>query len=329
MRDAQAVSPAAADIPWVHTPFEQPWWLEAVAPGRWGQVVIERNGAVEARLPYVRARRLGITVLTQAPLTRFLGPWLRPSEGRYATRLSREKELMAALIAGLPRFDAYHASFAPAVGNVLPFYWAGFDASVRYTYRLELTDPDALWAGLDKSVRSHIRRAGRELEVRDDLDLDTLLRLHRATMARHGRPEDCDDDLVRRLDQACAARQARSVVAAVDAKGRVHAASYVVRDDTTSYLLFSGADDELRASGATSLVRWEAIRRAAALSARFDFLGSMLEPIERVNRQFGGRQVPYYFVTRARPHVSLLLAARRALDTRRTTRRLRTADENP
>lgn len=308
---------AGTEAPGVNAPFEQPWWLEAVAPGRWGEAVVERDGAVEARLPYVRARRFGVTVLTQAPLTRFLGPWVRPCEGRYSTRLSREKELMSALIAGLPRFDAYQAAFPPAVGNVLPFLWAGFQASVRYTYRLELTGPDALWAGLDKSVRSHVRRAQRELEVRDDLGPAPLLRLYRETMARHATAADADEELVRRLDEACAARGVRTVLSAVDAQGRVHAAAYVVRDDSTTYLLFSGADSELRGSGATSLVRWEAILRAVGVSRRFDFLGSMLEPIERVNRQFGGRQVPYYFLTRARPHVGVLLAARRAIRARR------------
>src|SRR5690349_7234170 len=58
-----------------HTPFEQPWWLDAVAPGSWGEVVVERQGEPVARLPYVRKRKLGLTVLTQPPLTRFVGPW--------------------------------------------------------------------------------------------------------------------------------------------------------------------------------------------------------------------------------------------------------------
>ena len=30
--------------------------------------------------------------------------------------------------------------------NWLPFYWAGFEATVRYTYRLNDLRPDKLWA---------------------------------------------------------------------------------------------------------------------------------------------------------------------------------------
>ena len=317
------------EIPWAHTPFEQRWWLEAVAPGQWGEALVERQGRVVARLPWVRRRRLGVTVLTQPPLTRFLGPWHQDSGGKYETRLVVERELMAELIAKLPRFDAYRASFAPAVTNWLPFYWGGFDATVRYTYRLDdLSDPDRLWDGVGKNVRKHVRRASRQLEVRTDLGVDEVLKINRKVFARQGLPVSFSDDLAHRLDRACQARGVRTILAAVDGRDRVHAAQFLVRNATTTYLLFGGADPELRASGAHSLVVWEAIRRAGETSQRFDFLGSMIEPIERFNRAFGARQVPYFFVSRTRPHVRPLLAirdgaarlARAAADARRGRR---------
>jgi hypothetical protein len=78
-----------------HTPFEQRWWMEAVAPGRWGEAVVEWQGEIVARLPYLRKQKLGLTVLTQPALTRFVGPWLRPSLGKYEKQLGTERELMA------------------------------------------------------------------------------------------------------------------------------------------------------------------------------------------------------------------------------------------
>lgn len=36
-----------------NTLFEQPWWLNAVAPGAWGAVEVSRDGGVLARLPTV------------------------------------------------------------------------------------------------------------------------------------------------------------------------------------------------------------------------------------------------------------------------------------
>ncbi len=305
-----------------HTPFEQPWWLDAVAPGSWGEVVVERQGEPVARLPYVRKRKLGFTVLTQPPLTRFVGPWLRPSTGKYAKQLGVECELMGELIKQLPPHDVYRGSFAPAVTNWLPFYWAGFEATVRYTYRLnDLSDPDKLWAEVGGNVRSRVRRAQDQVEIRTDVCLDDVLRINRMLFERQGLSPPFDDDLAHRLDDACRQRGARQIVAAVDARGRVYSALYLVRDATTTYLLFGGTDPEFRSSGVNSLVVWEAIRRACEKSQHFDFLGSMIESVERVNRSFGARQVPYFFVSRARPHARVLLATRAA--SARATRVLR------
>ncbi len=315
MYGAEPAGGAVADEEFcrAHTPFEQSWWLDAVAPGSWGEAVVERQGELVARLPYVRKRKLGLTVLTQPPLTRFVGPWLRPSTGKYATQLGVECELMGELIEKLPPHDAYRGSFAPAVTNWLPFYWAGFDATVRYTYRLDdLSDPDKLWAEVGGNVRGRVRRAEKTVEIRTDVCLDDVLRINRMLFDRQGLAPPFDDDLAHRLDDACQKRGARQIVAAVDAGGRVHSALYLVRDATTTYLLYGGTDPEFRSSGVNSLVVWEAIRRASERSQHFDFLGSMIESVERVNRSFGARQVPYFFVSRSRPHARALLAARSA-----------------
>ncbi len=49
--------------------FEEPWWLEAVAPGRWREAVVTSDAGPEARLPYVLKRRMGLTLVAQPPLT--------------------------------------------------------------------------------------------------------------------------------------------------------------------------------------------------------------------------------------------------------------------
>jgi hypothetical protein len=310
------------DLQCVHTPFEQRWWLDAVAPGSWGEAVVERQGEIVARLPYVRKQKLGLTVLTQPPLTRFVGPWLRPSTGKYATRLGVECELMDELIKALPPYDAYRGSFAPVITNWLPFYWSGFQATVRYTYRIDdLSDPDKLWSEVGGNVRSRVRRAQSDVEIRTDVCLDEVLRINRMLFDRQRLAPPFDDALAHRLDAACRKRGARQIVAAVDAGGRVQSALYLVRDAATTYLLFGGTDPEFRSSGVNSLVVWEAIRRSCGESRQFDFLGSMIESVERVNRSFGARQIPYFFVSRSRPHARALLAARAA--SVHATRRLR------
>jgi hypothetical protein len=52
--------------------------------------------------------------------------------------------------------------------------------------------------------------------------------------------------------------------------------------------------------------------RARAVTDVFDFHGSMLQPVERFFRAFGGRQTPYLSVTRTSQALRLALTARSA-----------------
>jgi Acetyltransferase (GNAT) domain len=319
-----AAEPRADAIPWVNSVFEQPWWLDSVAPGRWDEAVVRHGDDVVARLPYTTRRRYGRTTIVQPHLTQTLGPWLAPTTCKYARRLEGEKRLLGQLIEALPPFDFFRMNFSPALTNWLPFYWAGFEATVRYTYRIEdLSDLDRVHSEFQEGVRRGIRKAQGPLEVDHDYPLEHLLRLNAETFARQGLRTPYSDAFVRRLDAACAARGARRILAAIDANGRAHAALYVAWDERTLYPLINARDPELQAFGSNTLLYWEAIRLASDVSRVFDFEGSMLEPIEHFVRAFGGRQTPYFSVWKAGVAARSVLAvrsARRALGRRARTR---------
>jgi hypothetical protein len=309
-----AETPAAGTIPWVNSVFEQPWWLDAVAPGSWGEAVVRNDGEVVGRLPYVRRRQLGLDAIVQPPLTQTLGPWLAPGSGKYARRLEVEKKVLKGLIEALPRFDHLRVNLSPQLTNWLPFYWAGFDATVRYTYRLEdLRDLDAVRSEFQEHVRRGIKKAEGAVEVRDDVRVEELLRLDAETFARQRTTRPYSEELFRRIDAACATRGARRILAAVDADERVHAVLYVVWDERTLYPILNARDPDVQAVGANTLLYWEAIRLASEVSATFDFEGSMIEPIEHFVRGFGGRQTPYFAIFRSNARARPALLARRTV----------------
>lgn len=288
-------------VPWAHRLFEQPWWLEAVAPGQWDEVLVMGDaGEVQARLPFVRKQRLGITALTAPALTPTLGPWVAPAEVGEAKALAREHKLIEGLIAALPPFDLFHQAFHPSVMNWLPFHWAGFAATVMYTYRLEdLSDAERIWSGFRSNIRREVRKAEKAVTVRTDLGLHAFLDVNAKTFGRQGRRLPYTRELVERVDAACEEREARRIFFAVDDRDRVHAAVYIVWDAECAYYLMGGGDPELRTSGATSLLMWEAIRFCSEVTRGFDFEGSMIPSIERFFRAFGTRQVPYLRVSKA------------------------------
>lgn len=282
--------------------FMRAWWMDAlVGSAGWDVAIVEKGGEVLACLPYVISQRYGFRLLGQPRLTQHLGIWLHEGDGKYANRLTQQKDLMEALLEKLPRYDHFSQSWSYQYSNWLPFYWHGFKQTTRYTYILpDLSDESAIWEGFQAKIRTDIRKASERfaVKVRTDLGIEDFYSLNQQVFARQGLRMPYDLALLQRLDSACEARGCRRIFIAQDAEGKLHAAAYVVWDTNSAYYLMGGSDPALRKSGATSLCMWEAIRHAATVTKRFDFEGSMLEPVERFFRGFGAVQVPYFSVSR-------------------------------
>jgi hypothetical protein len=286
---------ATSDVtPCAHALFQQPWWLDAAAPGSWNVAEAVKDGEIVGRLPFVRKRRFGLTILSQPELTPHLGPWIKSGTGKVHTQLEREHEILRGLIAALPRHDIFVQSFHHSITNCLQFYWHGFTQYINYTYIIDdLSDHDKIWHGFRENVRGHIRKAQRQVIVRPIEDIEPFIALNAMVYERQGISPAYSADMVRRIDAACSARGVRRIFLAEDATGAAHAALYLIWDSESAYTLMSGSDPRLRDSGAISLLRWEAIKYASQVTRRFDFEGSMLQPVERFVRAFGARQVTY------------------------------------
>lgn len=282
--------------------FYQAWWLEAVAPGRWGYAAARRGSDLAAVLPYVRRiNPLGQMTLAMPQLTQTLGPWLRPCEAKSAKRLAEQKDLMNELIEDLPPHSRFAQRFHPSITNWLPFYWKGFQQTTRYTYVLgPLNDLDSIWRGFASNIKTDIRKAEKQVEVVASGNLGRFIEMQSMTFARQGQRLPFTRGFLERIDAALETRQARSILFAVDSQERVHATLYLAWTKAGAYYLMGGANPELRGSGASSLLVWRAIQLAATVAASFDFEGSMIEPIERFFRAFGARQTPYFHITRSR-----------------------------
>lgn len=281
--------------------FSQAWWLDALAgESHWDVALIENGGQIVAAMPYVIRHRMGRVVLGHPPLTQTLGPWLRQMGGKQATRLSRQKGLLQQLIDALPHYAHLSMDWHHSQTNWLPFYWAGFSQTTRYTYRLpDLSDEKKLWSGLRENIKTDIRKAQNrfDVRVRTDLGVNEFLKLSELTFARQSMDMPESPAVIDSLDDACQKRSARQIFIAEDAEGKRHAGVYIVWDSNSAYYLMGGGNPALRNSGATSLCMWEAIKFASTVTNSFDFEGSMIESIERFFRAFGAEQTPYFSIS--------------------------------
>ncbi|MEN3285660.1 MAG: hypothetical protein V7607_6800 [Solirubrobacteraceae bacterium] len=253
-------------------------------------------------------------MLTQSSMTQTLGPWIEVSPAKPARALAHEHELLTELEAKLPPAIAFSQQFSPSMLNGLPFHWAGYRLEARYTYRLHgLRASSDLWAGLRDNIRREIRKARKRVEVVEGLGIERFHSVLSKTYERQAIATPHSLAELERLAAACAARGAGTMLFARDDEGQLHAAVWVVWDRNGAYYLLAGAEPDLRTSGASSLLAWEAIERAGQHTDVFDFHGSMLQPVERFFRAFGAQQTPYLSVTRMSPALRVALSARGAL----------------
>ena len=245
--------------------------------------------------------------------TQTMGPWFAPdsADTKYTTRLGQRQTLSQQLIERLSPYRVFLQNFHHTVTDWLPFYWAGYTQTTRYTYLLEgIRDADRLWAQMSANIRRNIQKARdkHQLTICKGIPTEAFLQVQAQTFARQGVRLKQDVNILRRLIEVSRERQQGDLWGAYDAQDQLHAAAFVVWQAQSAYYLAGGGNPALRDSGAHSLVLWEAIRYVSAFTDCFDFEGSMLPGVERFFREFGARQTPYFTITKGK--LSLLDRAR-------------------
>lgn len=277
--------------------FLQYDWMEIVAkPEQWDVAVVGTEHEVQAFMPYFKKQKLQFDIITIPPLTPYMGPWLHYPEGqKESTRLSFEKKMFEQLIAQLPKTDKFIQYFHPEVTNWLPFYWNGFEQSTRYTYVIDdLTDPDALYQNLQGNIRREIAKAQKSLSISDCNDVRILHELKLKDYAEKGNEVNYNAAYFDRVFEKLKAKDACKAWVAYDSDQKAIASLLLVWDEDSAYYLAGAADPDNKNSGAMSLLMWTAILFASGVTNKFNFEGSMIEPVERFFRSFGAKQTPYF-----------------------------------
>lgn len=283
----------------VNTVFEQPWWLDAVAPNQWKCAIVEENGRIVARWPYMLKRRFGFSLVGMPECTQTLGPWIGVQSSNRVKQLTRTKELYEQLIDQLPKGANIDLFADHSCAYFLPFRWKGCKIEPTISYRFsDLSDVDAIFKGFKDSRRSVIKNAAQKLTVTESEDIELLIELQKKTFLNQGRKLPISEFVIRRLDKACKEHEARFMLVAKDNEGHPHAAAYFVYDQNVCFYIMSGADPAYRNSGAGSLLIWEGIKKAATLSKAFDFEGSNIMDIEKNFRTFGAPFIVNYRISR-------------------------------
>ncbi|MDB4609496.1 methicillin resistance protein [Verrucomicrobia bacterium] len=282
--------------------YSQPWWIDSLVDSKdWNISLVENDNEIVATLPYVYQKKYGKIFLSQPLLTQSLGPWLRSYPGKSSSQISRQTALMKQLIHNLPRYDSFNQNFHYSLTNWLPFYWLGFKQTTKYTYVINnVKNLEDVWSNFTSSYRNKIRKAQKVLVVDNSFGIEDFYPLYKMTFQRQNLDAPLNYNKIKAHDEGVKKNNKRKIFVAKDNLNNLHSALYLTWDENSSYVHLVGENPKFRKSGAGILLIWEALIYTCneLRINRLDFEGSMLENVEKVRRDCGAKQIPYFFVTK-------------------------------
>ncbi len=280
--------------------FDSARWAGLFGPSLRRIGIFEAGGALRGGFSLWKERRLRLQVLRNPPFTPQIGPFLESRATNAAARTAEQRNVVEAMAAYLEDAGAAVISLGLSLGVVdcLPFYWRGYKVVPHYTHRIDLAqDEVSLLAAFSKERRNDIRKAEKDgIEVGEAKDTRSIRNLVTQTFARSGKnfPRAAMETIFAGFPPG-----ERSHCFTASDRGRELAGVYVIHDCRTAYYLMGGYADNAH-HGAGALAMWHAILRAKELGLDvFDFEGSMIPPIERYFRGFGGVLTPIMSVHKA------------------------------
>ena len=282
--------------------FSRDWWLDAVCGDHWDALLYESKGKILAAMPiYVPCNR----VITMPHYTQTMGVWFAPeaADTKYSSQLANRQAICKYFVEQLDAYRSFLQNFSHTFTDWLPFYWAGYSQTTRYTYILHgIKDLDKIKSGMSQQTRRNINKA-QEMAIkvyRGGFPIEAFLEVQAMTFERQYIKNKQSNTILKRLILEAQKRRQGDIFGGYDEEGRLHAVAFVVWQDSCAYYIAGGGNPALRASGAQSLVMWDAVRFSSLMTDTFDFEGSMIPGVERFFREFGAVQTPYFTITRGK-----------------------------
>ncbi|PCH66349.1 MAG: hypothetical protein COC01_08235 [Bacteroidetes bacterium] len=273
------------------------WYLDSVCSS-WNAIIVEDNNSWLAVMPLNHGNKFSIEYSLLPNYIQYLGVIFASEKGEIHRVYQNVKNVLNAIIKEIPGdIKLIDYNFHPNIDYLLPFYWAGYDITPRYTYWLEL---NAGWESLNRkfsrNVKSDIRKAVRSgLHCERSLDIAPLI----DCLCKEDYLDSLDLDRLKALWVNVVLNNAGFILYVKNSEGRIERGGAFLIDNS-KLIYFLASSPAQQKLGANSFMIIEAIKQCYKLGniQYFDFEGSMIESIEHYYRGFAPQKIVYYKVSR-------------------------------
>lgn len=281
--------------------FQTPLWLDTVAgEGNWDVVLTFQGDHLSGAFPFVTSKKYGLHQITLPILTFYLGPLvLFPSDLSEENKLSFKRKVLSQLEEQLPKTDRFITQTDFNFDYWLPFYWKGYQQTIRYTFLMDTEKPlDAIYSGFKPNIKKLIKKAEGNFTISLGDSPEEIYTLYKTDYERKNIKISFSKNDIIKIDNALSPANRRIILQASDSTGNVIAAYYILIDHQYMHYIFGAVEHSQRNSGVMSLLMWEAIQLAKKNNLKFNFGGSMNKNIEQFFSGFRGALTPYMRISK-------------------------------
>ncbi len=293
--------------------FVETGYLDVILPGKWSGIVVYDGDELVAIMPYLIKRKWGISYALQPIMAKYWGIIIQNKEYQNAYKsLSFKKKVINAVIEAIPNNLSYvNYNFHPEFDYPLPFYWKSYRLTTSYTYILDAYDLEEqeLFNTYSPELKNSIRTAQKkEIKIIEDSSAQALIGVLDQNK-KDGKTiyESSQYQTLEEVLQYGLKNKNGFSLTAMDNKGNTVASSIYMKDSHSIYALIHTMPRSASKTDALSLLVHHAILKASKQGLKFDFLGSMIEPVEAFNRRFGALPVPYLNISKKNQLLSLII----------------------
>lgn len=240
--------------------------------------------------------KFGKEFIVMPHMTPFGGVMVSPEIHKLtiSKRIGNIKDINEIFISKLKEKKLLYYSFSPEHIDIQPFIWNKYITSVRYTYRVDLSDEKLLWSNLqEKTSVNKGNKSNCKIKWGFDEYLDIYFQLNEKSFSSQN-ITNFDNDLTKKLLIELN-KNNNCIIGIVFNENDAPIGGCVLAYDTKRVYYIMGGVDRSTNFGMSYLL-WEAMlysKNTLALNT-FDFEGSMIPSIEKYFRKFGGELTPYY-----------------------------------
>lgn len=272
-----------ADLPL----FAQPFWWDAMTK-TWDvvQLKISQN---DYYLPFTTEQKATVKMIRNPHLTPYCGPY--PLNPQVTISDINEDDFLEVINAALPKHDVLNIDFSP---------FTNFSTILepkrlikKHTNILDLTSRDGIYNQLKPSLKRQLKKHPL-LSIYEADDIASFYNLHTKTFEKLNSKPSISITAFEAAWLACKLYACGRLFFIKDEDENIHAALFMVYDQTTSYYLAGGTDSSFYGSGAMSKLMWHAIEQSILVGKHyFDFEGSMIPSIDRFFKNFNPTEINY------------------------------------